>query len=111
MNAALVRGLRRRLPDVTALQVGDAGAPPKGTTDEELLLHCQREELLFVTADRATVPACVHSHIQQGNETLGVFVIGPDASIGQILDELCLVYEESDATEWTNVIYYLPMFH
>lgn len=108
--SSLVRGLRRRCADVSVLQVGESGAPTKGASDEQILQYCQRERRLLVTADRATMPSCLRQHLQQGGESWGVFLVGPQASLGRILDELILVYEATDAEEWRNLLYYLPLF-
>jgi len=106
--ASLVRGLRRRLADVSVIQVGEPEAPPKGTGDLELLVFCEEQRRLLITADRATVPDCVRLHLERGRHTWGVLVVGPDASLGLILDELSLVYGATEDTEWVDVLYYLP---
>jgi predicted nuclease of predicted toxin-antitoxin system len=106
--SALARGLRRHLPDVPVLQVGDSDAPPKGTSDAELLAFCEREKRLLITADRATMPDCVKQHLQRGRHSWGVLVVGWDVSLSRILDELSLVYEASEDREWIDVLYYLP---
>jgi hypothetical protein len=97
--------------DVDAIRVGEPEAPPKGTSDEELLIFCEHESRLFITADRATVPDCFANHLQQGRHTWGVLVLGPSASLSQILDELSLIHTESEAEEWIDILHFLPMFH
>jgi len=106
--SALTRGLRRQLPGVSVLQVGSPDAPPKGTSDTQLLELCAREKRILITADRATMPDCVREHLQAGQHTWGVLVVGSDVSLGRILDELSLVYEASEDSEWVDVLYYLP---
>ena len=109
--SSLVRGLRRRVSEVDAIQVGEQGAPPKGTPDHELLIFCEHDSRLLVTSDRATVPSCFWQHLAQGHHTWGILVIGPGASLSHTLDELALVYSESSAKEWIDVLQFLPMFH
>ena len=106
---ALTRGLRRRLPDVSVLHVGEPDSPAKGTSDAELLEFCEQQHRLFITADKATVPDCVRLHIESGRHTWGVFVVGSDTSIGRVLDELMLVCEASKSREWVDVLCFLPM--
>lgn len=106
--SSLVRGLRRRCPEVQVVQVGEPGAPPKGVSDSEILEYCEREQRLLITADRATVPDFVRRHNASGGRTWGVFVVGQDVSLGRILDELVLVHEASEAHEWIDLLYYLP---
>jgi len=56
------------------------------------------------------MPACVEEHLASGRHTWGVFIVGPDTSMGRILEELSLVCEASQDTEWIDVYYYLPFF-
>ncbi len=105
---SLVRGLRRRAADVSVLQVGDPHAPPKGTADPQLLKFCEQERRLLITADRATVPDFVLEHLRRGRHTWGVVVVGIHASLGHILDDLELILEASDDTEWVDVLSYIP---
>lgn len=107
--SALTRGLRRRLPDVSVLQVGDPESPAKGASDPDLLAFCEDQRRLLITADRSTMADHVRQHLGEGRHTWGVLMIGPNASLGQILDDLCLVYEATDDTEWVDVLYYLPL--
>jgi len=106
--SALARGLRRRLPDVSVLQVGDPHAPAKGASDTQLLVFCEKEKRLLITADRATTSDCVKEHLLRGRHTWGVLVVGADVSLGHVLGELVLVYEASEDAEWIDVLYYLP---
>jgi len=96
------------LPDVSVLQVGEPESLPKGATDAQLLEFCEAHRRLLITADRSTTPDCVQRHLDRGGHTWGVLLVGPKASLGLILDELCLIYEASEDTEWIDVVYYLP---
>lgn len=107
--SSLTRGLRRRLPAVSVLQVGDPEGPPKGASDRDLLAFCEDQQRLLVTADRSTMTDHVREHVETGHHTWGVLLIGPNASLGGILDDLCLVCEARDDTEWVDVLYYLPL--
>ena len=108
--SSLVRGLRRRLPDVSVLQVGEPETPPKGTADLQLLKFCEQQCRLLITADRATMVDCVAEHLHLGHRTWGILVIGPNTSLRQVLDELTLIYEASEDHEWVNAFLYLPLF-
>jgi len=107
--SSLTRGLRRRLPDVSVLQVGDSGGPAKGASDSELLEFCEHQRRLLITADRSTMVDHVRQHVEEGRHTWGVLFIGPNASLGQILDDLCLVYEATEDAEWVDMLHYLPL--
>ena len=107
--SSLARGLRRRVPDVSVRQVGDPESPPKGASDSDLPEFCEHQRRLLITADRSTMVEHVRQHVEEGHHTWGVLLIGPNASLGQILDDLCLVYEATEAAEWVDVLYYLPL--
>ena len=107
--SSLARGLRRRVPDVSVLQVGDPESPRKGASDSDLLEFCERERRLLITADRSTMTDHVRKHVGEGRHTWGVLLIGPNASLGHILDDLCLVYEATEDTEWIDVLQYVPI--
>jgi hypothetical protein len=106
--SSLVDGLRRHVLEVEVRQVGESDAPPKGTPDPQLLVFCEDQQLLLITADRATMPRFINEHLNQKRHTWGVFVIGPDASLSLILEELSIVHEASEAQEWIDVLEYLP---
>jgi len=106
--SSLTRGLRRHVAGVSVVQVGEPNAPAKGTSDAELLVFCEQEKRILVTADRATMPDCVEEHLHGGRHTWGVFIVGPDISIGRILEELALVCEASKDSEWIDIYCYLP---
>ena len=93
------QGLRRRLPDVSVIQVGEPGSPPKGTPDPQLLEFCEEQRRLLVTADSTTMASSVRPP-QRGHNTWGVLLIGPNASLGQMLDELALIHEATEGEEW-----------
>lgn len=107
--SSLARGLRRRLPVVSVFQVGKPDAPPKGVSDQHLLEFCEAEERLLVTADRATMLTWVRRHRDAGRHTWGVLLVSPNASVGQALDDLTLIYEASEDSEWIDIVLYLPL--
>jgi Domain of unknown function (DUF5615) len=106
--SALTRGLRRRIPLASVVQVGEADAPLKGTGDPDLLQFAEREQLLFITADRSTMIGHIEQHFLAGHMTWGVLLVSPRSSYGDILDDLCLIFEASAAEEWQNVLRNIP---
>ncbi len=106
--SSFVEGLRRHVPGVEVRQVGETDAPAKGTPDPDLLEFCEERRLLLITADRATMPAFVSDHLGRLRHTWGVFVVGPDASLSLILEELSIVCEASEDNEWIDILEYLP---
>ena len=97
------------MPDVSVLQVGDPESLPRGAGDSDLLEFCEDQRRLLITADRSTMTDHIRKHLGEGRHTWGVLLIGPNASLGQILDDLCLVYEATEDSEWVDVLHYLPL--
>lgn len=108
MPRSLTRGLRRRLPSASILQIGDVDAPSKDTGDPELLQFAEREERLFITADSSTMIGHIEQHLLAGHMTWGVLLVNPRSSFGDILDDLRLIFEASAAEGWRNVLRNIP---
>lgn len=107
--AAVARGLRRRLAEVSVVQIGEPEAPAKGASDETLLDYCSRDRRILVTADRATMPNHIGEILATGGHTAGVLIIDLEQSLSHVLDDLCLIYEASEQSEWTDILFYLPL--
>jgi hypothetical protein len=109
LPSSLWRGLQRHHSEVIAFQVGRDSAPSKGILDPALLEYCERERLLLVTADRTTLPDHIRGHHANGDHTWGVLVVGPDASLARTIEDLAIIYEATEADEWFDVLFYLPI--
>lgn len=73
--------------------IGDPGTPEKGTQDPELLRWIETNEYILVTRNVNTIPAHLADYYQQGHHIPGIFWIRGDASVGQIVEELLLIWE------------------
>jgi hypothetical protein len=109
LPSSLWRGLQRHYSEIVAFQVGRDSAPSKGILDPALLEYCERERLLLVTADRTTLPDHIRGHYTKGGHTWGVLVVGPDASLARTIEDLAIIYEATEADEWFDVLFYLPI--
>jgi hypothetical protein len=107
---ALVTGLRRREPTLDVARVGQPRMPPHGTPDEALLQFCEAEGRMFVSCDRATIPAHLQQHLQAGGHTFGVVLVASGCGVGKLIDDLLLVWGASQADEWHDRLFYLPLF-
>jgi hypothetical protein len=110
LQVALPHGLRLRSPQTSILQVGEPGTPRKGTDDPELLTWCENDRRLFVSGDRATLLPFISAHHKAGRHTFGVFVLRPGKKFSDILDDLQLIVEASEAEEWIDHFDYLPKY-
>ena len=85
--------------------------PPKRTPDPDLLVFAEAEGYAIVTFDKDTMPGHAADHTAAGRHTRGVFVFpnGNDLSAGRIANELVMIWEASEAEEWTDVTAFLPL--
>ncbi len=101
--------LRRREPDVVVRAVGEPGAPPKRTSDPEILCWCEEYNFVLLTNNRKSMPVHLADHITQGRHVPGIFILNSALSMGQNLDELILVAQGSFDGEYQDQIVNLPL--
>jgi predicted nuclease of predicted toxin-antitoxin system len=87
----------------TAEEVGLRGLP-----DPEVLARAADDRRILVTHDRRTMPTHFANFIQR-RESPGVIIISQRVAVRRAMDELALVWEASEAEEWTNLIVELPL--
>jgi hypothetical protein len=102
----IVRGLRRRFPDIDFVRVQDVGL--SGIDDPSLLTWCSEESRILLTHDRATIPFFAADRLLRSLRVSGIFIVDDRASLGHIIDELALAIECSEQVEWVNLIMYFP---
>ena len=96
-------------PQIIVWRVGDTDAPSLGTKDPEILLWCAEHNFILVTDNRTSMPAHLTDHIADGKHIPGTFVLPPEYSIGDTVDELVLVRETALPNEYQDQIRYLPI--
>lgn len=106
---AVDRGLRRRLSRADIFRAGEPSAPPKGTADAALLVWCGETGRVLVSLDRRTIPLAFGDHLTAGRCSAGVFLIGRDAPLPRILDDLVLLIGATEAEEWIDRLVFLPL--
>ncbi len=103
-----VRELARYNPAIDALRVGQAGAPPLSTLDPAILLYCEREQRALITENRSTIPDHEAAHFAAGHHHWGIFKLRAGYGIGIYLAELQLIWEASEAEEWSDQSHWIP---
>lgn len=106
---AIGDSLHRRQPELVVLIVGDDLAPPRGTLDPDILLWLEREGYGLITRNRRSMPRHLRDHLTAGHHVPGIFTLRPRASLGQIIDDLLLIWGASQLGEYTDQIVYLPL--
>ncbi|RKU33347.1 hypothetical protein C6499_01470 [Candidatus Poribacteria bacterium] len=101
--------LRNHESSLKVLAVGDEGAPPKSTSDPEILVWCEQHQFSLITNNRESMPQHLSDHIAAGHHVPGIFTINLQVPMGKIIDELILIAGASDEDEYMDEIKYLPL--
>ena len=109
VDHAVQRQLRRLEPQLVVLAVGDAGAPPAGTSDPDLLHWLEAHGHVLITQDRSTMVAHLASHFEQGRHVPGVIWIRPRIGLGQIIEELHLIWAATAEDEFQDSLLFIPL--
>jgi hypothetical protein len=109
VDRAVQRQLRRLDAAISVLLIGDHSAPPKGTLDHELLLWLEANGYILITNDRSTMPEHLVEHYRQAHHIPGIFWLRPNASIGEVIETLHLIWVASDASEYMDRMLYIPL--
>ena len=82
VDIAYATQMRRQRPDLVIRAIGEPGIPPKQTPDHEFIL---------VTNNRKSMPGHLADHVAEGRHIPGIFILDPNCSIGQNINELILI--------------------
>lgn len=103
----VIRGVRRRYPELDVIRIQDTDIV--GADDPTVLAWCAKENRLLLTHDARTMPKHANARIAADEPMLGVFIVDDQASIGQIIDDLLTIIGASEPEEWVNRVVHLPM--
>jgi hypothetical protein len=106
-NGDIVRGLRRRNPELDLVRVQDVGLT--GADDPSVLEWAAREGRIVVTHDVSTLAHYAFERVAAGRRMPGVFAVSSQASIGLAIDGLLLLVECSLDGEWEGQVRFLPL--
>ena len=103
----IVRGLRRRLPQLDLVRMQDVGLGGMDATP--LLDWANQHDRILLTHDRATMPLHAIRRFRPGLTAVGIFIVDDRAAIGRIIDELALAIQCSEQNEWQDQVVYFPL--
>jgi len=106
ITRSIIRGLFRRNPTLDMVRVQDVGL--SGVDDPTILDWTAQEGHVLLTHDVATITRYAYDRVREGQPMLGVIEISPDASIGQIIEDLLVLIECSQDGELEGQVQYLP---
>jgi hypothetical protein len=95
--------------EIDILAVGQPSAPQKGTPDPDILTWIEKTGYILVTANRRTIPEHVRAHYAAGHHIPGVLLLRRGASLGQIIEQLYLLWVASETEEYLDRLLYLPL--
>jgi hypothetical protein len=106
-NADIVRGLRRRFPNIDVVRVQDAGL--SGADDPAVLEWAAREGRIVMTHDISTLVSFAFERVASGRPMPGVFAARSSGPIGSTIEDLVLLAECSVHEEWDGQVRFLPL--
>jgi hypothetical protein len=107
LRRAILTGVLRREPNVDFLPANAGGL--RGLSDPEVLRLASTRSRVLVSHDVGTMPHHFRTFIDVGSPSPGLILIPQSLDVGIAIDELLLVWQASDASEWTNRILWLPL--
>lgn len=108
LTPRLKAALKRHDAAIDVLRVGDVSAPPLGTKDPDILLYLEASHRLFITDNRASIPAHMDDHFRRGHHHWGVFWVRPGYGISALAEFLHLLWNASEAHEWFDQSEWAP---
>ena len=107
VHGDIVRGLRRRQPNIDLMRVQDA--LPEGTPDADVLSWAASENRVLVTNDRNTMIAAACRRVEVGEPMPGLIVTTGTQSVGAAIDDLLLIAKCMSESEMRDhVVVFLP---
>ncbi len=106
LRSAIIKGLRNLRPAIDFQSGHEAGL--EGIPDSEVLAIAAREGRMLVTHDFATMPN-EFAEFLSIRSSPGVILIPQHLQIGIAIEELLTLWETSDAEEWVNTIFKIPL--
>jgi hypothetical protein len=108
INHDLVRGVVRRRSRLDLVLIQAVGLSEAG--DPEILAWAAREERIVLTHDVNTMTRFAIERVKRGEAMAGVFIVHQEgAALSTIIDDLLLLDECSEMSEWSGQILYLPL--
>jgi hypothetical protein len=98
----------RKYPHLDIVCVGDDDCPPKGTPDEAILRFVAETQRILITRNRKSIPGHVSTVEKQGMIHWGVFRVRAETTYSQLIEELYLLAEASDSSEWVGQLRWIP---
>jgi hypothetical protein len=105
---ALVYALRAADPALDVIRVGEAGAPPRGTIDPDLLIAAEAMGRALISNDRSTLPSHLIAHFAAGRHTAGVILMRKGFALSRYVQKIVGFWAADEAEDWVDRTVYIP---
>lgn len=102
-----MRGLIRRTPAFDIVRAQDSELQGRG--DPELLAWAAANGRAVLTRDYSTLLASAYERMENAQPCPGVFVMRRGAAVGILVEEILIIEQCSETTEWENRVVFLPL--
>jgi len=109
VDPRLKKALKRNSPEIIVWRVGEPGAPKLSTPDPDILIWCEMKGFSLVTNNRASMSVHLQNHLAAKRHIPGIFILNPKMAVSETADELSLIWGASEAEEYYDLIWYLPL--
>ncbi len=107
VHGDILRGLRRRLPNIDLVRAQDA--LPEGTPDPEVLAWAAGENRILITNDRNTMVGFAYQRVAAAETVPGLIATTNEQSIGMAIEDILLLAESMPEEEIRNqIVIFLP---
>ena len=106
-NRRIVRGLRRRKPDLDIVLAQEVGL--ERADDPTVLDWAARNGRVVLTHDVSTMSQGAYERAGRGQSMPGVFEMSDDVAIGRAIEDILLLAECSVEGEWEGQVRHLPL--
>ena len=107
LNGRIVRGVRRRLPNLDSTTVQEAAL--RDPSDPAVLEWAAGEARVVVSHDHRTMRAYAEERLKAERPMAGLILARQGAPIGQVIDDLVLVATTTTAERWDGKIVFIPL--
>ncbi len=108
LDPRIITGLLRREATIDILRIGDPDAPPRATSDPDILRYAEQTQRLLVTNNRASMDIHLAAHYAAGGQHWGILRLREWAPLGTVIEALYLIWAASEAEEWLDYSDWIP---
>lgn len=107
LRDSIVFGVLRREPAIEFVRVRHIGLD--SVNDSEVLEFASNGKWIVVSHDVNTMSAAAFERMDSGLAMAGLFLAKQRGPVGPLVESLHLIWDESEAAEWVNIVEFLPL--